>query len=191
MSIPIVPEPLQEELEVELRSTLSQLDAQRAATIAAADQQLSQLQSAMAAAGSEYDTQVAGAQQAYGDAQTAYDDLLTQTSAKLTAAQTAIEAIDTTDPTISSVSDIVINTGGTPDCAAADIEAAVNAALTEIRKMRDDILTALTNGNVGHQKDALQALKDTGQAFRDPMPAAADLEAEKAAKYAVLDGMYP
>ena len=89
------------------------------------------------------------------------------------------------------MANISISTGGTPDCSAADIEAAVNGALSEIRQMRDDIFEALTNGNVGHQKDALQALKDTGQAFRDPMPAASDLEAEKAAKYAELEGLYP
>ena len=177
--------------ETSLRARLSVIDSERATAIAAADAAIATKQGALAAAGSEHDAAIAGAEENYQAAQTTYDSFLTLTSTKLADAQTAVDQIIVDNPTIGTVADITITTGGTPDCAAADIEAAVNAALAEIRQIRDDIVAALTNGNPAVIKDALQNLKDTGQAFRDPLPSASDNEAEKQANYATLDGMYP
>jgi hypothetical protein len=181
----------QSQLEVELRQALSQLDEDTAAAIAAADEAIGQAEAALPGAGTEYDEQVADSEAAYQTAQAGYGQFLTQTSQDLASAQSAIDAIDTDAPTIGTVQDIDIATGGTPDCSAAAIEAAVNAALAEIRQMRADILAALTNGNVAEQKNALQSLKDIGEGFRDQMPPASDLEAEKQGHYDTVDGLYP
>jgi hypothetical protein len=186
--------PTQEELEVQLRQTLAQMDEERAVTIAAADAQIAQRLGALPTAGNQYNDRIAQAEQGYSDGQDAYGELLGDTQAKLDAAQGAIDAIDTNVPSIGSVGDIAINPTDAPDCSAGDVEAAVNGALSDIRKMRDDIVAALdaiVGGNVVHQKDALQSLKDAGQAFRDPMPDAQDVEAEKAARHAELQGLYP
>jgi hypothetical protein len=176
--------------EEALRARLAQLDIEREQAMAQASAETAAAETAQASAGDEYDGEIAGAQDDFAAAQSDYDDFLNATSQSLTGAQAAIDAIDTTPATIDAVDAIVIATGGVPDCAAADIQAAVNGAIAQINDILAELLTRVNSDNVQHVKDAMGKLKDVGQGFRDQMPGADDTEALKATALAALDALY-
>jgi hypothetical protein len=184
--------PIEQDPEQQLRLRLAELDEERSASLAAIESEIASNFAALATAGSQYDDAIAGAEENYEAAQEGYDDFLSETTQTLNDAQAAITAIDTDPADVGTVSDIVITTGGTPDCSAADIQAAVNIALAEIRESLSKIEDKLNDGNLGHTKDALQKLKETGQGFRDQFAPSDDAahEAEKAAKYGQLDDLF-
>lgn len=173
----------------QLRVTLAQLDEQRAQSLAAADEDTEAKNSAQATAGNEYDDQIAAQEEAAQAAITDYGTLLTQTSQSLADAQMAIDAIATPPAVLDTVSPIVITPGGTPDCSVADIEAAVNGAITQINVILGQILDALNNGNAAQIKDGMTKLQTVGQNFRNAMPAADDMEAQKQGFYDTLEGL--
>src|SRR6201995_5079727 len=152
--------------EEALRARLAQLDIEREQALAAAAADTAAADTAQATAGDEYDGEIAGAQDDFTAAQSAYDDFLNQTSQSLTDAQAAIDAIDTIDAIGGTVATITIPTGGVPDCAAADIQAAVNGAIAQINDILAELLDKVNNGNAQHIQNAMGKLKDVGQASR-------------------------
>lgn len=176
--------------EAALRARLAQLDIEREQSLAAAAANTAAAGAATATAGDEYSDQITAAQDDFTAAQSAYDDFLNQASQTLTDAQAAIDAIDTTNTTGGAVEAIAIPTGGVPDCAAADIQTAVNGAITQINDILAELIARVNNDNAQHIKDAMGKLKDVGQAFRDQMPGADDTEALKASALAALDALY-
>ena len=176
--------------QILLRARLAVLDEDRVVKVAARDAESAAALSATATAGSEYDEGITDAEESYQSQQGVYDEFLTTTSSNLEAAQGAIDDIETAPPVIPLITDVTITTGGAPDCSAADIQAAVNGALTQIRAAIEAIVEAIPNCDTEKVKGAMQKLKDVGQGFRDQMPAASDNEAAKTAAYAQLEGLF-
>jgi hypothetical protein len=201
MAIEPFPEPFDEQgdLEQQLRDRLATLDEQRASDLAVAEAAISAAQTALSTAGNEYNQQVEDAQSGLGTAVSGYEDFLDETTKNLEDAQDAIDAIGDIDAqdeidAIPSVTSPTVLPTETPDCAVIDVNNAFGSLTTEINAVRDAVVVVLQifqDAGSGKAKEALQKLKDVGQGFRDQMPAAEDVEAEKAAKHAELENLYP
>ena len=86
---------------------------------------------------------------------------------------------------------VTIATGGTPDCAAADIESGINAAVNGMISNLNTILTTLA-GTLEAMKTAHQSLISAVNTFQSvQLQAVSDTEAQKAALTNQINGMFP
>ncbi len=173
-----------------LRQQLAEIDAARDGAISAAAAESAARLSAMATAGNEYDEQVAAREAEYQDAQTSYDDMLSVTSQRLDDAKGSIALIETEPVSLEDVTPLPIDTGGTPDCAAVDIQKVIDDFALQVNARFAQLEDAYNNGNAAAIKDGMAAQQDVAQAFRDQMPSSADNEAQKAQFYSTLEGLY-
>ncbi|MEW6209822.1 MAG: hypothetical protein AB1631_15770 [Acidobacteriota bacterium] len=221
--------------EEKLNQRLAEIDQQKAQAIATADEAMAAAEAAQETAGQEYDEAVAAAEAANQAATEQYQADLQAWDQKLNETETAVSQIANPDSAadeialIGTVNDITleprtiptvtVQTGGTPDCSAAQVQTAINeavanaetalnaaiaeamadanAALGQMREVRDEIVAALTALNealtsldMDKIREAIMAAKEASQIARNQMPDAADVEAEKASFHAALDSLF-
>jgi len=140
--------------------------------------------------GSDQSGNLVAAQSALSAAVNTYNSAVTSVQNDVAAASGQVPSMATSVGPISNIN-VSIATGGTPDCASADIEAGVNAAIDGMISQVNTVLGVLSS-TLEAMKNAHQNLINAVNTFQSvELQTVTDTEAEKAALTAQINGMFP